>query len=214
MFKRIVGTVTVLGITFSALGMGYPQEMEPRTEEIANVLGTTQATESLMEGVLVNQYRVASVQTIGEHRIEVMADSQAQLHDVAMPLVEGVVEAGKRKTALTAEELLLMQKVVSAESRGESQEAQYTVACVILNRIESPIFPDSLEGVIRQRWQFTCVENGVIENVPITDSVKQAVEKALDNNTVDEDILWFRSDCYHSFHNQAFQIDDMYFSRF
>lgn len=212
MFKRIVGAVTVMSVTFSALGMGYPQENDPRTGELAKVLDTTQATEALMVGSGVNQTEAAAVQMLGELSIKLVADEQAQIHDVAMPLVANVVEKTKRTTTLTEEEILLMQKVVSAESRGESQEAQYTVACVILNRLESPIFPDTLEGVIRQSGQFTCVGNGIINNVPITESVEQAVEKALDNNTVDEDVLWFRSSHYHTFYNQAFQIGELYFS--
>lgn len=212
MFKRIVGAVAVMTVTFSALGMDYPQENDTRTETIAKVLGTTQATESLMEGNHVNQKEVVAVQMLGELSVKVIADEQAELHDTAITLVASVVEASKRKTTLTAEEILLMEKVVSAESRGESPEAQYTVACVILNRMESPIFPDSLEGVIRQSGQFTCVGNGIINNVPITESVEQAVAKALDNNTVDENVLWFRSEHYHTFHNRAFQIGDLYFS--
>lgn len=212
MFKRIVGAVTVMTVTFSALGMGYPQENDPRTGELAKVLDTTQATEALVEKNGVNQKEAVAVQMLGELSIKVIADEQAQIHDAAMPLVANVVEESKRKTTLTEEEILLMQKVVSAESRGESPEAQYTVACVILNRLESPIFPDTLEGVVRQSNQFTCVGNGIINNVPITESVEEAVAKALDNNTVDGDVLWFRSSHYHNFHNQAFQIGDLYFS--
>lgn len=212
MFKRIVGAVTVMTVTFSALGMGYPQENDPRAGELAKVLDTTQATEALVEKNGVNQKEAVAVQMLGELSIKVIADEQAQIHDAAMPLVANVVEESKRKTTLTEEEILLMQKVVSAESRGESPEAQYTVACVILNRLESPIFPDTLEGVVRQSNQFTCVGNGIINNVPITESVEEAVAKALDNNTVDEDVLWFRSSHYHNFHNQAFQIGDLYFS--
>lgn len=212
MFKRIVGAVTVMTVTLSALGMGYPQENETRTEEIAKVLDTTQATELLMEGMHATQKGVATVQMQGERSVEAIADTQARIQDTPIPLAASVVEAGKRKTSLTAEELLLMQKVVSAESRGESPEAQYTVACVILNRMESPMFPDTLEEVVRQSGQFTCVGNGIINHVPITESVEQSVAKALDNNTLDIDVLWFRSAHYHSFHNPAFQIGKMYFS--
>ncbi len=212
MLKRIVGAVTVMTVTFSALGMGYPQENDSRTGELAKALDTTQATATLMEGTDVNQKEAVAVQMLGELSIRVIADEQAQIHDVSMPLVAKVVEETKRQTTLTEDEIRLMQKVVSAESRGESPEAQYTVACVILNRLESPIFPDTLEGVIRQSGQFTCVGNGIINHVPVTESVEQAVEMALDNNTVDEDVLWFRSEHYHKFHNEAFQIGELYFS--
>lgn len=164
MMKRIVGAVTVMTVTFSALGMGYPQENDPRIGELTKVLDTTQATEMLVERNGVNQKEATAVQMLGELSIRVIADEQAQLHDASMPLVANVVESTKRKTTLTDEEILLMQKVVSAESRGESPEAQYTVACVILNRMESPIFPDTLEGVVRQSGQFTCVGNGIIKD--------------------------------------------------
>ena len=212
MIKRIVGAVTVMTVTFSVLGMGYPQENDPRIGELTKALDTRQETAMLVERNGVNQKEVTAVQMLGELSIRVIADEQAQIHDASMPLVANVVESSKRKTKLTDEEILLMQKVVSAESRGESLEAQYTVACVILNRMESTIFPDTLEGVVRQSAQFTCVGNGIINKVPITESVKHAVAKALDNNTVDENVLWFRSSHYHTFHNQAFQIGDLYFS--
>lgn len=212
MMKRIVGAVTLMTVTFSVLGMGYPQENDPRIGELTKVLNTTQETARLVERNGVNQKEVMAVQRRGELSIRAIADEQAKLHDVSMPLVVNVVESSKRKTTLTDEEIMLMQRVVSAESRGESPEAQYTVACVILNRMESPIFPDTLEGVVRQSAQFTCVGNGIINNVPVTESVKQAVAKALDNNTVDEDVLWFRSSHYHTFHNQAFQIGELFFS--
>ena len=212
MIKRIVGAVTVMTVTVSVLGMGYPQENDPRIGELTKALDTRQETAMLVERNGVNQKEVTAVQMLGELSIRVIADEQAQIHDASMPLVANVVESSKRKTKLTDEEILLMQKVVSAESRGESLEAQYTVACVILNRMESTIFPDTLEGVVRQSAQFTCVGNGIINKVPITESVKHAVAKALDNNTVDENVLWFRSSHYHTFHNQAFQIGDLYFS--
>ena len=75
MFKRIVGAVTVMTVTFSALGMGYPQENETRTEEIAKVLDTTQATELLMEGIHATQKDVATVQTQGARSVEAIADA-------------------------------------------------------------------------------------------------------------------------------------------
>lgn len=149
----------------------------------------------------------------GQGSIARYAKEEARIQEAAMPLVMNRIEASKRKTSLTEEEIQLLQKVVSAESRGESSETQYTVACVVLNRIESDIFPDTLAEVIVQSGQFACVENGAVYSAPITESVAEAVNKALDNNTVDENVLWFRSGHYHGFHNRAFRLDRMYFSQ-
>lgn len=213
MFKKVLGAVTVMTVTFSTLGMGYPQENTLQTAEFVKALDTTQATEAFLTlGAQEARREAVSIKAQGKQSVQRIADEQAKLQDSPMLLAAGVVEKDKRKTAVTPEELLLLQKVVSAESRGESQEAQYTVACVILNRIESPMFPDTLEGVVRQNAQFTCVGNGIINNVPITESVEQAVAMALDNNTVDENVLWFRSSRYHNFFQPVFQIGKMYFS--
>lgn len=212
MLKKVVGTVSVLSVTICILGMGYPQEKE-KQKDTANVIYATAVTDQLAANIMATQNRAKSVQEQGAKSIARYADGEARIQAATMPLVRSEVEAAKRKTSLTQEELLLLQKVVSAEARGESSEAQYTVACVVLNRIESGIFPDSLEEVITQDGQFSCVENGAIYHVPITDSVVQAVDMALDNNTLDQNVMWFRSSHYHRFHKKAFQIGELFFSK-
>lgn len=211
MFKRIVGVAAVLTATIGALGMGYPQEEETQVNE-TNVLDAQEAAVEVIEEINVTQEEIAAAQVQAAESIELVAGGEAQIHNSVESLVEGEAAAAKRQMTLTAEELLLMQKVVSAEARGESAEAQYTVACVILNRIESEMFPNTLEEVVRQSGQFSCVASGAIINVPITESVMQAVASALDNNTLDTNILWFRSSYYHSFRTNAFQLGKLFFS--
>lgn len=210
MLKRIVGSVTVFTVMVCALGMGYPQENETQAENVA-VVETLEKTE-IVSQTNTSQNDVNLVQEQGTKAISQLAEGEAIIQDSTVPLVESIVEANKRKTTLTDEEVILLQKVVSAESRGESSEAQYNVACVILNRLESSFFPDSLEEVVNQSGQFSCVESGAILNVPITESVVEAVASALDNNTLDAKVMWFRSNHYHPFHKNAFQIGQMFFS--
>jgi len=72
----------------------------------------------------------------------------------------------------------LLASLVYAEARGEEYEGKVAVAEVVLNRIESEKFPDTLEGVIFQRRQFTPVDNGAINNNADEES-RRAVEEAL-----------------------------------
>lgn len=213
MLKKIVGTITALSLAVGSMGMAYPQEQEE--QDTAYLVYSEAVTSSMTQKLQAEGGSSQTIQTIqaqGASSVAKYAGEEARIQEAAMPLVQNTVESAKRKTTLTSDELLLLQKVVSAEARGESAEAQYTVACVVLNRLESDLFPDTLEEVVTQSGQFTCVESGAINNVPITDSVVSAVDLALDNNTVDADVLWFRSGCYHSFHNQAFSLGAMYFS--
>ena len=51
-------------------------------------------------------------------------------------------------------------RVVYGEARGESYTGQVAVAAVILNRVDSPQFPDTIRNVIFQRNAFTAVNDG------------------------------------------------------
>ena len=226
MLKKVVGAIATLSFMIGTLGMGYPHESESQQEN-AYLVYSEAVTSRMSEETHSSAQTVSRVQAQGARSIARYAKEEARIQEAAMPLVMNRIEASKRKTSLTEEEIQLLQKVVSAESRGESSETQYTVACVVLNRIEqfldilicdlhrieSDIFPDTLAEVIVQSGQFACVENGAVYSAPITESVAEAVNKALDNNTVDENVLWFRSGHYHGFHNRAFRLDRMYFSQ-
>lgn len=63
-------------------------------------------------------------------------------------------------------DLYLLAKCVYAEARGESYEGQVAVAAVILNRVKSPDFPNTIAGVIYQPWAFTAVNDGQINLEP------------------------------------------------
>ncbi|MGN1200735.1 MAG: spore cortex-lytic enzyme [Candidatus Caccovivens sp.] len=63
-------------------------------------------------------------------------------------------------------DLYLLAKCVYAEARGESYVGQVAVAAVILNRVKSADFPNTIAGVIYQPWAFTAVNDGQINLEP------------------------------------------------
>lgn len=104
-------------------------------------------------------------------------------------------------SVFSEEEIILLQKITFAESRGESIEGQIGVINVILNRIENEEFPDTVNDVVfDNRYdirQFTpahdeeiwfCDEFGQYRTVLSNDiipKVKEAVERAISGeNTV------------------------------
>lgn len=60
----------------------------------------------------------------------------------------------------------LIARAINGEARGEPYEGQVAVGAIILNRVESPDFPNTVAGVIYQPGAFTAVSDGQI-NVPI-----------------------------------------------
>lgn len=73
-------------------------------------------------------------------------------------------------------DLYLLAKCIHAEARGESYIGKVAVGAVILNRVASPDFPDSIYGVIYQPWAFTAVHDGQINLEPEAPSYQAAMD--------------------------------------
>ena len=63
-------------------------------------------------------------------------------------------------------DLNLLARCVYGESRGEPYNGQVAVAAVVLNRVKSSKFPNTISGVIYQRGAFTAVDDGQINLTP------------------------------------------------
>lgn len=80
----------------------------------------------------------------------------------------------------TTSDIQLMARAINGEARGEPYEGQVAVGAVILNRVKSSKFPNTIAGVIYQSGAFTAVSDGQI-NVPIKEgsSVLKAAQDAM-----------------------------------
>ena len=90
--------------------------------------------------------------------------------------VVGGASAGTAET-VGKDDLYWLSRIISAESRGEPLEGQIAVGNVVLNRVASADFPNTIYGVIfDSRWggQFTPVSNGTIYQEPAAQSVEAA----------------------------------------
>ncbi|MEF3306365.1 cell wall hydrolase [Paenibacillus sp. GYB003] len=59
-----------------------------------------------------------------------------------------------------------LARVIYAEARGESFAGQVAIGAVVLNRVQSDAFPDSITDVIFQPGQFTCIQDGQYDLTP------------------------------------------------
>lgn len=66
----------------------------------------------------------------------------------------------------TNSDLYMLAKCIYAEARGESYTGQVAVGAVIMNRVASPSFPNTISGVIYQKGAFTAVTDGQINLEP------------------------------------------------
>ncbi|MBU8853086.1 peptidoglycan-binding protein [Priestia megaterium] len=72
----------------------------------------------------------------------------------------------------------LLARLVQAEAKGEPYAGKVAVATVVLNRVDSDSFPNSIHDVIYQGTQFTPVQNGEINKAADAEA-KKAVNEAL-----------------------------------
>lgn len=99
----------------------------------------------------------------------------------------------QRSSPYTSDEVYWLSRIISAEAQGESLEGQIAVGNVILNRVESPDFPNTIYGVIFDRSfgvQFTPTANGTIYNEP-TQQCIEAAKLCLSGYEVAPDCLYF-----------------------
>ncbi|WP_394234048.1 cell wall hydrolase [Niallia oryzisoli] len=113
--------------------------------------------------------------------------------------IEPIEEVTEEETvepaiSLSNEEKDYFARLVEAEAKGESYEGKVAVATVVLNRVESPEFPDTVTNVINQvvgdAYAFSPVQNGAI-NKPASEESVRAVEEALTRNDRLQDSIYF-----------------------
>jgi len=95
------------------------------------------------------------------------------------------------KVNISEAEIDLLARIVRAEAQSEPFEGKVAVASVVLNRVDSPKFPNTIRDVIYQRGQFQPVSNGEI-NKPADKESRRAVYAALsDMRKIAKDSLFF-----------------------
>ena len=110
------------------------------------------------------------------------------------PIVEFVIEepvevvAHKSYYDYTEEECDLLARLIYSESGGESYETKLKVGSVVMNRVESDKFPNSIHGVIYQDKQFSVTTyklNGVVMiDRPANEESKKAAREILEYGSV------------------------------
>lgn len=68
----------------------------------------------------------------------------------------------------------LLARLIYAEARGETYTGKVAVGAVVLNRVKSASFPNTISGVIYQPYAFTCVSDGQINLSPDASALSAA----------------------------------------
>lgn len=89
---------------------------------------------------------------------------------LGITLAGGAVSVG----SFNESEVYTLARLINGEARGEPYIGQVAVGAVVLNRVKSPSFPNTVSGVVYQPGAFDAVIDGQINLQPGQDSIRAA----------------------------------------
>ncbi len=139
----------------------------------------------------------------GESNVETDIPAEETANEPAMEETEpaGTVTelapVSESGSGLEDQEYQILLKIVEAEAGGEDLTGRILVANVVMNRVRSDRFPNTITEVVYQRSgrgaQFSPVSDGRIDRVGISAETVEAVSRALGGEDVSAGALYFRS---------------------
>ncbi|WP_163530986.1 cell wall hydrolase [Halobacillus ihumii] len=165
--KKLFATLFAAGIAF-----GGTSVVSAYTVEKGDTLGDI----AFQHGVEVGD--IAEANPTIENVNLIYPNQEIEIPNVGQ--AKEVVKQPPTKTdyELTEETFDVFARLVNAEAKDESFEGKVAVAKVVLNRVESDGFPNTIQGVIFQEGQFTPVLNGAIYE-DSSEAARKAVRVAL-----------------------------------
>ena len=125
-----------------------------------------------------------------------------------------IVEEDTAKSVLSQSDIDLLATIVRAEAGNQSLAGKKAVVDVVLNRVDSEQFPNTIQSVIYQEGQFNCINDGNFAKALYTkdETDYEAVRLELEERT-DTEIVFFQTSSYSSYGTPAYVIGDHYFAK-
>ena len=167
----------------SALSIGwYPQNQNKQVrKDITSVRKSSEKMAALVEN---NQFRYQGVAEtdMDERRMNTQEDEKQRRTVKTIVRYRVNLDHGARR---------ILERIVEAESGDQTIKGRQMVANVILNRMKSEKFPNSVREIVFAGRQFSPVSNGSYYRVKVSSQTKKAVEKALKEKDNTNGALYF-----------------------
>ena len=167
----------------SALSIGwYPQNQNKQVKkDITLVRKSSEKMAALVEN---NQfcYQGVTETDMDERRMNTQEDEKQRRTVKTIVRYRVNLDHGARR---------ILERIVEAESGDQTTKGRQMVANVILNRMKSEKFPNSVREIVFASRQFSPVSNGSYYRVKVSARTKKAVEKALKEKDNTNGALYF-----------------------
>lgn len=185
---QYLGSGTLDGLT--TLAVGYITELKEQEDEINLVILEQDTIRTNKARQIAEEQRLLAIAKAKEaERIKKEAERKA------LELQKQQEELKKNAMMLSASERKYLEMIVQAESGNQDIKGKILVANVVLNRIKSSRFPDTVKAVVFQHtgscYQFSPAKSGSIYRVHISKETKEAVTRALNGEDYSKGALYF-----------------------
>ena len=155
--------------------------------------------------ICVRELRINRIAANPAFRMEYVDESLAEDKHSFIEMISSV-SSGQRvvdyevleqtkKYQLSDKDYEALLRIVEAEAGGEDQDGKLLVANVVLNRVNSELFPNSVVDVVMQKEQgiaqFSPTVDGRYQSVKISEDTKEAVGRAIYGEDISEGALYF-----------------------
>lgn len=88
------------------------------------------------------------------------------------------------------DDLYILSHIICGEAEGCSEAMKRSVGSVVLNRVNDPRFPNTIEEVAFQEGQYSCTWDGNYYREPSQETIDIAKELLEDGSAIDESVVW------------------------
>ena len=114
---------------------------------------------------------------------------------------------------ISEEEIDMLAILAMAEAGTECEEGIRLVIDTVLNRVDSPHFPNTVYDVINQPNQFSPMHNGAYERCHVDERIRDIVIEELISR-YNYDVVFFRANHYGNYGVPMFEVGGNYFSSY
>lgn len=146
------------------------------------------------EGVWEAAYNKLMYETpISEETVAALALAEVRQRDLELmsSSTDHIVTYHGRRFAITDEDYQILLRIVEAEATGEDVIGKLLVANVVLNRLESGDYGDTIIDVVFAEGQFSPVKDGRLFKVTPTETTVEAVERAINGEDQSQGARYF-----------------------
>lgn len=195
----------VLLVACTVTATGFTSQAASRQPEVTTITDTKEEdTNTHAAAVAISQDLIASTQEMAQEQQQIIEENIAKKEEeerLAREKAEQEAREQAEREAREAQEAYvrqnheLMASIIFCEAGNQSYEGQVAVGAVIMNRVKSGTFPNTIEGVIYQSGQFSPVATGWLNKVRnsagYTQTAMQAAIDALNGSNPIGSCLYF-----------------------